>query len=158
MGIACLKGASLTITARCFIMEPLWCWSKSGPRSLKVCTKYTHTHTASAPTDMEGEWNASNGKYPLSLSNKLLKPSTISWMNSTMYCWNLYFSNAHQWNKSRDSTRLRISDFLFSVHPARARRACALRGLGLLLADGAPTVGRGKTFWRVNRIFLRKQL
>ena len=25
-------------------------------------------------------------------------------------------------------------------------RACALRALGLLLADGAPTVGRGKTF------------
>ena len=27
------------------------------------------------------------------------------------------------------------------------------RGPGLLLADGAPTVGRGKTFWRVSRIF-----
>ena len=27
-----------------------------------------------------------------------------------------------------------------------ARRACALRALGLLLADGVPTVGRGKTF------------
>ena len=26
------------------------------------------------------------------------------------------------------------------------RRACALRALGLLLADGAPTVGGGKTF------------
>ena len=30
--------------------------------------------------------------------------------------------------------------------------------LGLLLADGAPTVGGGKTFWRVSQIFLRKQL
>ena len=29
---------------------------------------------------------------------------------------------------------------------ARAQRACALRALGLLLADGAPTVGGGKTF------------
>ena len=29
---------------------------------------------------------------------------------------------------------------------ARARRACALSALGLLLADGAPTVGGGKTF------------
>ena len=29
---------------------------------------------------------------------------------------------------------------------ARARRACALRALGLLLADGVPTVGGGKTF------------
>ena len=26
------------------------------------------------------------------------------------------------------------------------KRACALRALGLLLADGAPTVGGGKTF------------
>ena len=41
---------------------------------------------------------------------------------------------------------------------ARARGACALRALGLLLADGTPTVGGGKTFWRVSRIFLRKQL
>ena len=29
---------------------------------------------------------------------------------------------------------------------ARAQRACALRALRLLLADGAPTVGGGKTF------------
>ena len=28
----------------------------------------------------------------------------------------------------------------------RARKACALRALGLLLADGTPTVGGGKTF------------
>ena len=34
------------------------------------------------------------------------------------------------------------------IRPARerARRACALRALGLLLADGTPTVGGGKTF------------
>ena len=32
-------------------------------------------------------------------------------------------------------------DFTFDVYPARA-----LRALGLLLADGAPTVGVGKTF------------
>ena len=29
---------------------------------------------------------------------------------------------------------------------ARARRACALRALGLLLADGAPIVGEGEDF------------
>ena len=29
---------------------------------------------------------------------------------------------------------------------ARARRACVLRALGLLLADGTPTLGGGKTF------------
>ena len=38
-----------------------------------------------------------------------------------------------------------------SSHPARARsaraqRACALRALGLLLADGTPTGGRGEDF------------
>ena len=34
-------------------------------------------------------------------------------------------------------------------------RACALRALGLFLADGAPapTVGWGKTFWRVSHFF-----
>ena len=32
----------------------------------------------------------------------------------------------------------------------------ALRGLGLLLADGALTVGRGKIFWRVNCFFFTK--
>ena len=59
----------------------------------------------------------------------------------------------------------RFQQFLFSciyqarARSARARRACALRALGLLLADGTPTVGGGKTFWRrVSRIFLRKQL
>ena len=38
------------------------------------------------------------------------------------------------------------------LYPARVRawRACALRALGLLLADGAHTVGRGETFWWVN--------
>ena len=41
---------------------------------------------------------------------------------------------------------------------ARARRACALRALGLLLADGTFTVGGGRTFWAVSQIFLRKQL
>ena len=28
-----------------------------------------------------------------------------------------------------------------------------MRALGLLLANGAPTVGWGKTFWRVGRVF-----
>ena len=36
--------------------------------------------------------------------------------------------------------------FLSSLREALARRACALRAAGLLLADGALTVGRGKTF------------
>ena len=35
--------------------------------------------------------------------------------------------------------------------------ACALRALGLLLADGVLTVGWGKTFWRVRRVPTRKR-
>ena len=45
-----------------------------------------------------------------------------------------------------------ISVSVFSNYPARARRARALRALGLLLADGVPTVGLGKTFGRVGRV------
>ena len=37
----------------------------------------------------------------------------------------------------------------------RAKRA-GPRALELLLADGAPTVGWGKTFWRVGRVPLTK--
>ena len=38
-----------------------------------------------------------------------------------------------------------------SQSPARA-----LRALGLLLVDGVPTVGWGKTFWCVGRFFFTK--
>ena len=33
------------------------------------------------------------------------------------------------------------------------RRSCALKAPGLLLAEGAPTVRLGKTFWRVGEVF-----
>ena len=46
---------------------------------------------------------------------------------------------------SRDHDDLRIRVPHYPAH-AQCARACALRALGLLLADGAPTVGRGKTF------------
>ena len=39
-----------------------------------------------------------------------------------------------------------MKDYQARARSARARRACALRALGLLLADGTPTVGGGKTF------------
>ena len=39
-----------------------------------------------------------------------------------------------------------IIDYQARAQSARARRACALKALGLLLADGTPTVGGGKTF------------
>ena len=41
-----------------------------------------------------------------------------------------------------------LTNSVFAIYPARAQST--LRALGLLLADGAPTVERGKTFWRVN--------
>ena len=47
-----------------------------------------------------------------------------------------------------------ITNYPARPRSAQARRACALKALGL--ADGAPTVGRGKTLWRVNCIFFTK--
>ena len=46
------------------------------------------------------------------------------------------------------STQLtaQLDHYQARARSARARRACALRALGLLLADGTPTVGEGKTF------------
>ena len=43
-----------------------------------------------------------------------------------------------------------IAEFALCTWSCPAR---ALRALGLLLADGAPTVGRGKTIWQVSWIF-----
>ena len=63
--------------------------------------------------------------------------------------------NSRFYEKLSSERVLLIYDDLFFTffyfYPARerstrARRACALRALGLLLADGAPTVGGGKTF------------
>ena len=48
------------------------------------------------------------------------------------------------------SIRGYVYDFMNIIQPTR--RARALRALGLLLADGAITVGWGKTFWRVGRV------
>ena len=47
---------------------------------------------------------------------------------------------------------------LYSLTSSCLYQARALRALGLLLADGTPTVGGGKTFWAVSQFFLRKQL
>ena len=41
------------------------------------------------------------------------------------------------------------SDLLSTDHQFKCYPACALRALGSLLANGAPTVGWGKTFWCV---------
>ena len=40
---------------------------------------------------------------------------------------------------------------ILEIIPARE-----LRALGVLLADGAPTVGWGKTFGRIGRVFFTK--
>ena len=73
-------------------------------------------------------------------------------------------ASVHYWNQKMLSSQpeLLFHEILhqkeplidsLAFYPARA-----LRALGLLLAGGAPTVGGGKTFWAVSRIFLRKQL
>ena len=46
-----------------------------------------------------------------------------------------------------------LKSIIQPTREARGPEGPAMRALGLLLADGAPTVGRGKTFWRVSWIF-----
>ena len=48
-------------------------------------------------------------------------------------------------DNQQDYKRL-VKTYQARARSARARRTCALRALGLLLADGTPTVGGGKTF------------
>ena len=63
----------------------------------------------------------------------------------------------HHW--CHDVRRVRTGILMMTItHNHQFYPARALRALGLLLADGAPIVGGGKTFWAVSRIFLRKQL
>ena len=71
--------------------------------------------------------------------------------------WIFHWSNVKTWTTS-NTFNFTLLYYQAHARSARALRACALRALGLLLADGAPTVGRGKTFWQVSRIFLRKLL
>ena len=46
----------------------------------------------------------------------------------------------------KDDTADEAGNYQACAPSALARRACVLRALGLLLADGTPTVGGGKTF------------
>ena len=57
------------------------------------------------------------------------------------------------------SHHVHVCEAFINSYPARARarRAHALRALGLLLADGALTVGWGKTFWGIGRVPSRKR-
>ena len=66
----------------------------------------------------------------------------------------LYYIVTSRVHRSAEPLYLVTSAVVF-IQPARAgpKRACALRALGLLLAD----VGWGKTFWRAGRFFLRKE-
>ena len=87
---------------------------------------------------------------------QLLLPLHISYSTSLYYPLHCSSPTALSTLSTTSSTTYYLP--YLELHPAcarsaRARRACALRALGLLLADGAPTVGRGKTFWQVSRIF-----
>ena len=55
----------------------------------------------------------------------------------------------HKVDKSRVNLVFQFDKKIYypaRARSARARRACALRALGLLLADGTPTGGRGEDF------------
>ena len=85
---------------------------------------------------------------PLTWPDLLLQQRRKEGKEGLCHCYHIYLSINWSWHFYRTVL----------LSSPRARRACALRALGLLLADGTPTVGGGKTFWAVSQIFLRKQL
>ena len=87
-------------------------------------------------------------------------PKNLLLWGFDLFSFSVIFSNVWIFlSASPEIWSYALSSLSFLSSPsARARRACALRALGLLLADGAPAVGRRKTFWRINRIFLQKLL
>ena len=66
--------------------------------------------------------------------------------NHTREKKNLQVSQMLEMRKLISSAISSINNYQARAQSTRARRACALRALGLLLADGAPTVGRGRIF------------
>ena len=91
------------------------------------------------------------------------------WLYVSYLFWKLYFQGRlWQWKKMIPGVYLKLPGISFSPRtqtgPWSATASYAavhlalttLRALGLLLADGALTVGRGKTFWHVNCFIFTK--
>ena len=95
----------------------------------------------------------------------------ILWSSWASYCLvgrgtrlHLFAQAIQQWVQNGGVQNLIMQVFFFQFqcvnYPSmqvlawfyEARARSALRALGLLLADGTPTVGGGKTYWRVSRI------
>ena len=153
MGIACLKGASLTITARCFIMEPLWCDRKVAQGLLKSAQS-THTLTRRLPPRI---WKANETLVTenilcLCLTRCYSQVPFPGWIVLSIVEICILAKHINEIGAETPSGSEFLISFFFSLSSPR-RRACALRGLGLLLVDSAPIVGRGKTFWLVNCFF-----
>ena len=91
-------------------------------------------------------------KFPLS-PNSTRMPREPGWARRSWKRagWDLSLSHAalylHLHHGYIHSPTIQILDcYPVCARSALAQRACALGAKGLLLADGAPTVGRGKTF------------
>ena len=69
-------------------------------------------------------------------------------LQKALIFWESHLGNSRKWSFFCFFRDRQTSTQTLHHNPARA-----LRALGLLLADGAPTVGRGKPFWQVSRIF-----
>ena len=101
-------------------------------------------------------WKMINNDFRTRWSSKVQKGKIWKMINNDL--WTRWSSPCSQWARrwsmpSRWTSSEGTCFYPARVRSARARRACALRALGLLLADGAPTVGRGKTFWWSTKFF-----
>ena len=122
-----------------------------------------------SPTDVDRSGNEPRGKYILVIfffnSHTCMFWLDFWWQMhilvvgcSPLTCCSLFSEIWTTTQRSRNTDYIYYIYHYYYYYPARARarRACALRALGLLLADGAPTVGWGKTFRRVGRVPLTK--
>ena len=115
----------------------------------------------------------SENKYHEMLHNKLIKLPVInpdaflSWMFWLHWLPDVFVKDDHS-NRADDQGYYRLKKYIkdwtlnlifvfcrpsLIIKVTNSFPARALRALGLLLADGTPTVGGGKTFWAVSRIF-----
>ena len=109
----------------------------SKPSAFKVLSASSHLLKPSLPLQYF--------QVQVVLGVQKLIESTLIDLNSTLAHWRCLQPEYQALNGVITCKVTRIESDNYQAR-ARARRACALRALGLLLADGTPTVGGGKTF------------
>ena len=134
-------------------VESLITFTSCGGQLTQVVSTFSQLSIAAAKTS--SSWYHSKSSSLLNMS-QWVSQSVSEWVSDKHNQWldsgpiKMNFQNISPMATVIWRFQLGCNFYQARARSARARRACALRALGLLLADGAPTVGGRKTFWRVN--------